>query len=441
MNCIPGTGNFWIAWSPRGNARYRIPAIFVTAILALTAFAAAAANSDDDSDSPSRVYQVIYTVTPKPDRGGVIVELRLRQPRRLLRELNMPLGGIDASSLEADGEMILEGDRVVWHPPENGGKLRWFVAVNHVRSRGEYDAYMSSAWSLFRSEDIIPSARTRTLRGSRSETRLKFKLPRGWSSITQYFGRNHDYAINNPARRFDQPAGWVLLGRIGVRVENIQGTRVIVAGPVGHSVRRLDMLALLQWNLPELRRIIPDFSRRLTIISASDPMWRGGLSAPTSLFVHAGIPLISENGTSALLHEVLHIALGLRAAEGADWIIEGLAEYYGLELLRRSHSISARRHVAAITSLRDWGGRVKNLCRRQSTGATTARATVIFHALDQELRQHEDADSKYSLDDVLLKLTGLKNRVTVQDLRDAAAELTGSPLSSIDSSNLPGCAG
>lgn len=439
MICIPGTGYFRIAWPPRSNGCYRILAVIATLVLSLSAVAAMAANQDDDPVDRSRVYQVTYTVTPKPNRGGVIVELRLRQPRRLLRELNMAMGSIDASSLMADGDLILEGDRIVWHPPENGGELRWFIPVNHIRSRGEYDAYMSSAWSLFRSEDIIPSARTRTLRGSRSETRLKFKLPRGWSSTTQYFGRNNDYAINNPARRFDQPAGWVLLGKIGVRYENIQGTRVIVAGPVGHSVRRLDMLALLQWNLPELRRIIPDFSRRLTIISAAGPMWRGGLSAPSSLFMHAGIPLISENGTSALLHEVLHIALGLRAGDGADWIIEGLAEYYGLELLRRSHSISVRRHAAAITSLQDWGGRVKNLCRSQSTGATTARATVIFHALDQELRQHEE--SNYSLDDVLLKLTDLKSRVTVEDLRDAAAELTGSPLGSIDSNNLPGCAG
>lgn len=432
-------GKSCYVWSQRTDKHDRLVAMLCAVLITLTTVNAGAADLAAASDDLLRVYQVVYTVTAKPDRGGVMVELELRQASRLLRELSMESAAIDTDSIDADGDVNLEGSRLVWHPPENGGTLRWFVPVNHIRSRGEYDAYMSSTWSLFRNEDIIPPARTRTLRGARSETRLQFKLPRGWSSTTQYFGRKNGYPVSIPTRRFDQPVGWVLLGKIGVRFENIQDTRVIVAGPVGHSVRRLDMLALLHWTLPELRRIVPDFPRRLTIISAADPMWRGGLSAPASLFLHAGIPLISENATSALLHEIMHIVLGLRADSGADWIIEGLAEYYGLELLRRSHSISARRHAAAITSLQDWGSRVKNLCRRHSTGATTARATVIFHALDQELRQHDNLDASFSLDDVLLRLINHESRITVQDLQNATMQLTGSLPKALELNNLPGC--
>ena len=57
--------------------------LLVTAVLTLTAIDATGTDSVDDSVDRSRVYQVTYTVTPKPDRGGVTVELRVRQARRL----------------------------------------------------------------------------------------------------------------------------------------------------------------------------------------------------------------------------------------------------------------------------------------------------------------------------------------------------------------------
>ena len=47
------------------------------------------------------------------------------------------------------------------------------------------------------------------------------------------------------------------MGRLGVRRETLAGVRVAIAGPEGHDVRRMDMLALLSWTLPELVAILP----------------------------------------------------------------------------------------------------------------------------------------------------------------------------------------
>ena len=44
-----------------------------------------------------------------------------------------------------------------------------------------------------------------------------------------------------------------------------------------------------------LSRLLPDFPDRLTVVSATGPMWRGGLSAPASLYIHADLPLISDS--------------------------------------------------------------------------------------------------------------------------------------------------
>ena len=52
------------------------------------------------------------------------------------------------------------------------------------------------------------------------------------------------------------------------------------------------------------------------VVGAADPMWRGGLSASNSLFLHADRPLISENGTSTLVHELTHVITRVRGADG-----------------------------------------------------------------------------------------------------------------------------
>jgi hypothetical protein len=197
------------------------------------------------------------------------------------------------------------------------------------------------------------------------------------------------------------------------------------------------MLALLNWTLPELARIVPDMPSRLTIVSAGDPMWRGGLSGPSSLFIHADRPLISENGTSTVLHEIMHIALGIRAVDSNDWIIEGLAEYFGLELLRRSGTLSKSRHERARAAQQKWSQSSDGLCGESSTGATTALAVALFIDLDEELRR--TSDGEHSLDSLVGRLRDAKRDVDVDLLTRTAAELIGANPDALHIDKLPGC--
>lgn len=388
-------------------------------------------------DSPSLVYQLEYIVTPQPNAGGAWVELKLGQSSHLLREVNMraPAGRI--SKPDGDGELSVADERIIWNPPPAGGSLRWFAVIDHQRDGGSFDAHITADWAIFRAEDVIPQATTRTLRGANSETTLSFSLPSGWSSLTEYFGRDHRYRIDNPERRFDRPAGWIILGDIGVRYDRIADLRVNVAAPIDQGMRRTDILALLNWTLPEVVRIVPDFPRRLTIVGAGDPMWRGGLSGPRSLFIHADRPLISENGTSTLLHEIMHIALGNGAAEGLDWIVEGLAEYYSLAILHRSGTISDRRFAEAIDKQAEWGSSASNLCAAKSTGAITARAVTVMSELDREIRTR--SDGKASLDDVLLAVATSKKAITLGEFISMAGQYTDGDTRALRAARLPGC--
>src|SRR5262249_37127159 len=154
-------------------------------------------------------------------------------------------------------------------------------------------------WAIFRGEDLVPPARTRTTAGARSRTRLLVRLPESWSLVTPYAKlRSGEYRVNHPRQRFARPTGWMIAGDLGVLREDVAGVKGAVAGPRAMGVRREDMLALLHWPLPTLRGILGTLPPRLTIVSAYDPMWRGGLSGPDSLFIHAHRPLITEDGPS-----------------------------------------------------------------------------------------------------------------------------------------------
>lgn len=404
-------------------------------ILLLCAACGAPASESFVPEDPMS-YRIDYQVSADRRDGKIGVTLKLSQASALLREMTMrPDSRI--SNLEADGTLQINDDSVSWRPPATGGTIRWDVDVAHRRNGDGYDAWLDMHWGLFRAEDIIPRAATRTLKGSRSETWLTLDLPSGWSAVTQYFKSNGAIRIDNPQRRFDQPSGWMVIGNLGVRRDKIAGTRVAVAGPVDSGVRRMDTLALLNWTLPELARVVPRMPRRLTIVSAGDPMWRGGLSAPQSLYVHAERPLISENATSTLLHEVMHLTLAQSAVEGYDWIVEGLAEYYSLELLRRSGTISESRYALATADLADWANSAVTLCGKSSTGATTALAVGVFSALDAEIRNRSDGSA--NLDDVVRELLLTGDNVDLSMLNDIVTQLTGSKSDVLHIDELPGC--
>ncbi len=408
---------------------HRILPLFLLALVAACGMSGSASADRDGSQE----YAVHYQLVPNPGESSLHVTMRVRQPQGLLRELSFPASG--TQDLSGHGEIVTDGGTVRWFPPSRGGTLEWHAKVHNRRSDDLYDAYLGPDWGLFRIEDVIPRARTRTLKGANSRTTFEFLLPAGWSVVSEYSAIDSPVLVDRAERRFDQPTGWVVMGGLGVRRETIAGTRVAIAGPEGHDVRRMDMLALLNWTLPELNAILPDALPRLTVISAGEPMWRGGLSAPASLFLHADRPLISENATSSLLHEVMHVALGIRAADNYDWIVEGLAEYYSIELLRRGHAITTSRAIKAFEWQADWAEQAETLCGEHSTAATTALAVNVFVALDSELRVRSESGA--GLDELLPMIA--RQEIDLETLTAAATEVMSATPDTLHIEQLPGC--
>jgi hypothetical protein len=153
--------------------------------------------------------------------------------------------------------------------------------------------------------------------------------------------------------------------------------------------------------------------------------------------VHTERPLISENGTSTIMHEAIHIGLGVDAVRGADWIIEGLAEYYGLEILRRSGTISEKRYRSARSRLATWGRKAKSLCADPSTGAVTARAVSLLSDLNDEISKK--SNRKYDLDDLARTVAKIPDKISVQQLRDIAQNLLEAESEVLSDKSLNNC--
>jgi predicted metalloprotease with PDZ domain len=383
-------------------------------------------------------YDAAYRAVLHPEQGTIDVELNL-SGEKLPSRVTLRIDPQQYKSFSSTDPLQVGTTQVTWHPQGKKSRLRYQFVVNHERSAQHYDSLMRQDWAVFRGDKMVPRASVKARRGLQSRASIEFVLPPQWSIATAYAPQSEAsgtarFAFDDPQRRFDRPGGWMLAGKIGSRGEKIGHVRAIVAAPVGENARRQDMLAFLNWNLPRLLEVFTDFPNRVLIVTAGDPMWRGGLSGPGSLFLHSQRPLISENRTSSLLHELVHIALGIRADGESDWIVEGLAEFYSVETLRRSGGISDHRYRQAIAGLEKWARRSATLFTPNSTGATTARAVVTLRSVDAEIRSA--TNGKASLDDVARRLAAERGTVSLERLQEVAQAVAGRPLRSLQREQL-----
>ena len=306
--------------------------------------------------------------------------------------------------------------------------MRYSVVIDHLRNAQAYDARCADDWVVLRGHDLVPTIRIRADDRAYSRSTLRLQVPAGWRTVTAHPSQERagTYTVSDPHTNFDRPTSWIVAGRLGVLRETIAGMKVAVAGPRGHGMRRQDILAMLRWTVPKLRSILGRLPEQLVVVSAGDPMWRGGLSAPRSLFLHAERPMITSDLTSPLLHEMIHAVTGARSGPRSDWIVEGLAEYYSLQLLVRSKTVSRRRYERALAKLARHGREVRTLAVDESKGAVTARAVSLLADLDAEIRTATDGAA--SLDAVLARLARSRKAVTNERLQALAEKVAGRDL-------------
>lgn len=373
-------------------------------------------------------FDVDYRVRFLPKAGVAEVSIRLNPDDAQVSRLVFDMPTSRYSEIKGDGEVERNGDRLRWEPPKNGGTLSYRYRVNKKRKNGAYDAYMNDDWVIVRGDNLVPSARIKATRGARSRASLHLELPETWThSDTPWLPtRDHSgFDVVNHERVLARPTGWIIAGKIGARRDVVEGMEIAVAAPAGLSIARMDLMAMLTATAPVMLDAFGKLPEKILVVRAGEPMWRGGLSGPRSLWMHAERPLISENGSSTLMHEVVHVVTRIRGAEGADWIAESVAEYYGIEILRRAGLLSEARRDKAIAWMRRHGRHVTSLNHDRSAGKRTARGVALLADLDAEIRKQ--SRGRETLDPVIRDLMRDGQRVSVDDLREAAEHVLGHP--------------
>ena len=371
-------------------------------------------------------FGVLYTVWIKPETESAVVKIRLTHNQAMVDWLRLRAPPGRYSHFTGSGEVVVEGDQVTWTPPAEDAWLQYRVQLTSKRGNGRYDGMVTPRWALFRADDLVPPFHSSFQDFTQASAKLQFMLPEGWSVETRYprytSGR---FKVDDPRRRFDRPTGWLVMGDIGTRRDRIGDSRVAVSAPAGQGVRYLDILAFLRWTAPYVQEVFPEFPERLLLVSGGDPLWRGALSAPGSLYVHSDRPMISGNGTSTFIHELIHVSMRARSGPGADWIVEGLAEYYSLEVLRRSGAISESRYQKALRKLAEWGREAPRLDVERASGPVTARAVGVLLDTDRDIRR--SSGGTRSLDDVARALAADEGPVTVQRFEELVAQMSAAP--------------
>jgi predicted metalloprotease with PDZ domain len=377
-------------------------------------------------------YQARFNLELQPASKSAAGSIVIANGKGYVAQMKLVMPAARYSQIKADGQIKITGDHVLWQLPKTGGTLRYTVQINSKRSNGAFDAMINPTWAIFRGDKVFPKAKVKAK--GRSVSELVITAPRGWHVNTGFI-RNSEtqfrFDLFDQQRKFDAPKGWMISGEIANRAEVIEGCKVIVAGPEGLGMRRQDMLALLNYTLPELRRAFGRLPKQLLIVAGPDPMWRGGLSAPNSLYLHMDRPMISENGTSALLHELTHSITRVRGTDRADWIAEGLAEFYGIAAIKRSGGMTQERYQDTLNSLKSWSKAVKTISVPSSSAEVTARAVLLFVDLDNEIAKA--SGGKKSIDDVTRIVLKSGQRVSVADLKAAATKVLGRPSKVLES--------
>jgi hypothetical protein len=361
----------------------------------------------DGMATPEATFSIDYivTITAKaPEVAQVRWELAGIEEVKTLR-LRFPADRI--KGVHGSGTFHPFDGGLLWEPGGPYAHLAYRVKINHARGQhGRLDSYATRDWVLSRAHDLFPRINIDCYPGTppaKSRARLIFHLPRGWRSAAALPAVGPDtYSLEQPGKILDRPRGWFALGKYTIDRQEIAEIMVQLARMPGSTVQPSELFRFLTTTLPALKKLLLARPETLLLVTAPDPMWHGGLSGERSFYMHAGRPLRTPDKTSPWLHEMFHVLQPYKPAPDADWIEEGLAEFYSLELQRRAGLVGDAAYTRALGYFERFGLWNVDLTQQQDNAATNNSAPLVMYALDLRI-QHATA-GKRRLDDVVTQL-------------------------------------
>lgn len=351
-----------------------------------------------------------------------------------------------------DGVVTQIASDVVWRPQGLRSSLMYDVVVPHERRSGVYDSYGKTDWVITRTGDLIPRKRILFRDAAKSYTTVSFDLPEDWRVITAMprSGPAQFSAVSEDDKRYDNPTGWLIYGKVKKSVVTFKDVNITIAYPerfVRPSRSKDPAQAAkhkkyLDWFhgkikqaeeiygkvIPVMVAFMPRYSKEFLVILGKSPMWHGGLSGESSLYIHRGVPNIASDSSSTLVHEYFHVSAGFeKDPRDAEWFVEGLAEYFSMRLLFDAGIVSREDFQQGVDKHAAKGLWGANLTRTKNNAALYKNSTVVLFYLDELIRAK--TENRKSLKDVIALLDDEGKPISTAMLRAKLEELYGASLS------------
>ncbi len=389
-----------------------------------------------------RVVTQANAASPAPARTtfsvDYIVEISATDPKRA--HIRWELSGADEitslhlkvpadgrlSNVEGSGSVVLAHE-IEWTLRGPFNHLSYDVAIDHRRGgKGRFDSFSGDGWIVTRARDLFPrtSIRTRDGTAARARGRLIFRTPAGWETESSLprLGPNV-FGIDAGAHILAKPSGWFILGNFASAHQEIAGLMIRIARAAGTGIDPATLFRFLERALPPLQHLLSAEPQSVLIVSAPDPLWHGGLSARGSFFMHASRPLRTPDHTSPFLHELFHVLQTFRFAADADWLTEGLAEYYSIELQRRTGLVSEGDFKRALGLFVKYGAWNLDLTQQKDGAATNNSAPAVLYALDQRIQRATSGQLR--LDDVVRRLVAEPGKINTATFERVVEDVSG----------------
>jgi len=333
------------------------------------------------------------------------------------------------STFAGSGTLQPLPDGMLWEPGGPYAHLTYQVEINHARGKQQrYDSYAGNGWIVTRARDLFPrigiTYHTGTTASPKSRARLIFRLPRGWRSAAPFASAGPaTYPLSQPGNTLDRPRGWFVLGRFDLDRQEIDQVMVEIARLPGTTFSPRNLFDFLDRTLPTLKKLLVATPAHILVVSAPDPMWHGGISGENSFFMHTGRPLRTPDKTSPYLHELFHVLQPYKPGPDADWIEEGLAEFYSLELQRRAGLIDAPAYGRALGYFERYGLWNVDFTQQHDNAATNNSAPLVMYAIDQRIQRA--TAGKKRLDDAVSELAREGGEVSTARFLRAVNQASG----------------
>ncbi|HEV7732934.1 MAG TPA: hypothetical protein VGR62_12255 [Candidatus Binatia bacterium] len=393
-------------------------AVLVALLLAATAHAA---------DRPTfSVDYVVRIASGDPGRAHIRWELagidEIARFRLVFRDGR-------AADVQGTGRLDWQGRTLEWTPGGPYAHLEYTITIDKHRPTGgpRYDSHAEPTWVATRARHLFPQINVHFRPGAeaaRARARLLFRLPKGWKSVaTGELIGSHAFVVEEPGKRLARPRGWFLLGDVDTTTRRIAGMEITVAAAPGSGLDVPRLFRFYEQTIPLLAPLLGSPPARLLVVSAPDPMWRGGISGEGSFYVNGRIAVRSRDRTSTYLHELIHVWQPFRPEGDGRWISEGLAEYYSLVIQRRAGMLSAAGFARGIELFARHGRWDIDLSRTHDAAALNNSAPLVLHWLDTEIARATDGAK--SLDDAVRRLAADSRELTTASFLRAVNRTAG----------------